>query len=127
MPTSGRSAPAEALAYGWEHWERVGPMENPVGYLYRVGQTAARRLRRPLRQLPVPGPGVLPDFEPTLVPALRQLSEGQRVCVLMVHGFGWRQAEVAELLEISPSSVRTHLSRGLASLRAQLKVVNHAD
>ena len=39
-------AAAEALAYGWEHWDRVGAMENPQGYLYRVARTAGRRLRR---------------------------------------------------------------------------------
>ncbi len=26
-----------ALAYGWEHWERVQGMDNPTGYLYQVG------------------------------------------------------------------------------------------
>ena len=32
-----REATAEALAYGWEHWDRVGAMDNPAGYSYRVG------------------------------------------------------------------------------------------
>ena len=45
----GSDAAAEAMAYAWEHWDRVGEMGNPAGYLYRVGQTAARRLRRPER------------------------------------------------------------------------------
>ena len=40
----GREATAEALAYGWEHWERIREMENPAGYLYRVGRDRARRL-----------------------------------------------------------------------------------
>jgi hypothetical protein len=31
------------LAYGFEHWGKVGPMANPAGYLYRVGQSEARR------------------------------------------------------------------------------------
>ena len=34
----GREAAAHALAYGCEHWERVEPMENPVGYLWGVGR-----------------------------------------------------------------------------------------
>jgi predicted RNA polymerase sigma factor len=42
----GREAAAEALAYGWEHWDRVGAMENPAGYLYRVGRSKARRWRK---------------------------------------------------------------------------------
>ena len=34
-PDEGSEATAEALAYGWEHWERIGGMDNPAGYLYR--------------------------------------------------------------------------------------------
>lgn len=30
-------AVAEALAYAWEHWARVRDLDNPAGYLYRVG------------------------------------------------------------------------------------------
>ncbi len=127
-PDRGLDATAEALAYGWENWDRVGVMDNPTGYLYRVGQTAARRLAQPLRQFPLPE--VVPegrDFEPGLVPALGQLTESQRVCVMLIHGFGWSQAEVADLLEVSPSSVRTHLARALTSLRDDLKVVSGGD
>ena len=41
----GREATAEALAYGWEHWERVQGMDNPPGYLYQVGLNHGRRGR----------------------------------------------------------------------------------
>jgi RNA polymerase sigma factor (sigma-70 family) len=126
-PDRGLDATAEALAYGWEHWERVGAMDNVVGYLYRVGQSAARRLARPLREFPMPDDDAVRDFEPQLIPALGLLSESQRVCVLMIHGLGWSQVEVAEVLEISSSSVRTHLARALKHLRDQLKVVQIAD
>ena len=42
----GADATAEALAYAWEHWERVKAMDNPAGYLYRVGASKTRRIRR---------------------------------------------------------------------------------
>lgn len=29
----GREAAADAFAYGWEHWDRVAGLANPVGYL----------------------------------------------------------------------------------------------
>ena len=29
---------AEALAFAWEHWDRVIAMDNPAGYLFRVAQ-----------------------------------------------------------------------------------------
>jgi hypothetical protein len=34
-PDVGREAAAEAIAYGWENWERLQSMDNPIGYLYR--------------------------------------------------------------------------------------------
>jgi DNA-directed RNA polymerase specialized sigma24 family protein len=42
--------------------------------------------------------------------------------VLLVHGYGWRQVEVAALLEVSPSTVADHLGRALARLREELEV-----
>src|SRR3954447_2141911 len=39
----GRDATADALAWAWQHWDRVQGMANPAGYLWRVGQTSARR------------------------------------------------------------------------------------
>jgi len=38
-PDVGADAAAEALAYGFEHWDELESMSNPAGYLYRVGQT----------------------------------------------------------------------------------------
>lgn len=62
----GREMTAEALAYGWEHWDRVGGLDNPAGYLYRVGQNRGRRTRRPYL-LPDPP---LHKSEPVVEPGL---------------------------------------------------------
>ena len=64
----GRESAAEALAYGWEHWDRVSGMDNPAGYLYRVGRDRARRMKpRRVQSLP-PVAAVDSDrwVEPTL-------------------------------------------------------------
>lgn len=114
----GRDAACEALSYGWEHWDRVRPMENPVGYLYKVGVDRARRefRRKPLRFDPVDSSRI-PDVEPQLPSALVGLSDRQRVVVVLIHGYSWRQVEVAQLLGLSRSAVRNHLERAMASLR----------
>ena len=39
----GREAAADALAYAWEHWDRVAAMANPAGYLFVVGRDRDRR------------------------------------------------------------------------------------
>ncbi len=124
-PQVGLDAAADALAYGWEHWQRLGRMANPAGYLYRVGQTAARRSRRPQQFLPAPAPAELPEIEPMLVPALERLTASQRVVVMLVHGFGYPQAEVAELLGVSPSTVNATLRRALAHLQQLMEVDVH--
>jgi RNA polymerase sigma factor (sigma-70 family) len=117
----GRDAACEALSYGWENWDRVGSMQNPVGYLYRVGVDRARRgsRRKPLRFDPVESARI-PEVEPQLPAALGELSERQRVVVVLVHGYSWTQVEVAELLGLSRSAVRNHLERALQSLRRSI-------
>jgi RNA polymerase sigma factor (sigma-70 family) len=96
-------------------------MHNPAGYLYRVGQSATRRRRRPRLDLPSAADGGH-EFEPGLVDALRELTEHQRVAVLLVHGYDWTYAEVGDLLEVSVSTVRNHLRRGLDHLQRVLGV-----
>ena len=120
----GGEAAAEALAYGWEHWNRVGRMDNPAGYLYRVGRSRGRRLRRRHSSLPPVGEVSLPWVEVGLPAALAELSERQRVAVILVHSLGWTQSEVGELLGVSQGAVRTHLERGLARLRRKLGVAD---
>ncbi len=113
-------ATADALAYGWEHWERIRAMDNPAGYLYRVGQTSARRLRRRAPVLPAVSTAELPWIEPGLPAALAKLSDRQRTVVWLVHGMGWSQVDVAELLGLSAASIATHLRRGMKRLRRSL-------
>lgn len=117
---AGREATAEALAWAWEHWQRAEGLEHPVGYLYRVGSSRTRW--KPERFAPPPVPADAPGFEPGLVPALATLSSRQRTAVVLVHGCGWTYQEVADALELSRSSVATHVDRALAQLRAELGV-----
>jgi RNA polymerase sigma-70 factor (ECF subfamily) len=120
----GREATAEALAWAWEHWARTKRLDNPTGYLFRVGQSRSR----PRKQRPVfvRSEWSDPVVEPRLGDALADLSEGQRTAVVLVHGFGWTMREVAELNGISVSTVQTHLERGLKNLREALEVEDRA-
>ena len=118
----GREATSEALAWAWEHWDRIEPVTNRLGYLYRVGQSRSRLSRhRPLFEVPSSEDRYV---EPRLAAAVRGLPERQRVVTLLVHGAGWTQSEVAELLGISASTVNRHSERGLAALR---RAISGAD
>jgi RNA polymerase sigma-70 factor (ECF subfamily) len=121
----GREAAAEALAFAWEHWKEVSKMDNPAGYLFRVGQSRTRRPRHfaPLFQMASPE---LPWVEPALPGLLSRLPERQRVAVCLVHGYGFTFKETADLMGIGLSSVQKHVERGLARLRERLEVPDNA-
>lgn len=99
-------------------------MDNPAGYLYRVGERWARRHRRP-RPLPWGRPRPEPEpaeVEPRLDQALRRLTPRQRQAVVLTAGYGLTHAEVADLLGLSRSAVQNHMERGLGKLRLDLGV-----
>lgn len=110
---TGRESTADALAYAWEHWSELRGMKNPGGYLYRVGQSSARRYRRPGPLFPAVAPAELPEVEPGLPTALGSLSEAQRTAVILVHVLEWTEREAADLLGVDRSTIRRHRDRGL--------------
>jgi len=114
----------EALGYAWEHWARVAAMDNPIGYLYRVAENAAKKRRRWRRPAPFPIDDRVDPTTPIderLPRALGRLNGAQRTCVVLVHVFAWRYADVAEVLDVPVTTVRNHVHRGLSSLREILK------
>lgn len=123
-PDRGRDAAAEALAYAWEHWNRISTMEHPVGYLYRVGQSKSRKFRSGrLQPASTPNPrGDPPLVEPGLGKALEHLSRRQRMAVVLVHGYGWTHDEAASVMGVKTPTVKTHVQRGLTKLRTALEV-----
>jgi DNA-directed RNA polymerase specialized sigma24 family protein len=100
-------------------------MDNPIGYLYRVGQSRSRP-RRSRAAFPAPTGATDRWVEPALPAALTDLSERERLAVVLIEGFGWTYREVAELVEVSVSSVQSYLERGLAKLRSALGVTEDA-
>lgn len=71
----GRAATVDALSWAWEHWDRLQSMANPVGYLYRVGQSATRRYA--VRPIPFdrgePAGEVLLQLSPELADSIGRL------------------------------------------------------
>lgn len=116
----GREATAEALAYAWEHWSEIEAMQNPIGYLYRVGRSRTRSRKQ--RAVFVRADAADPWVEPGLATALASLTERQRLAVGLVHGYGWTLREVAEVTGLRVTTVQNHLERGLTRLRSLLEV-----
>lgn len=120
---AGNDVCADALAYAWEHWDRVRGLDNQVGYLYRVGRSAHRRHRRWRRRPPFPiEHAQRPEpLDPELGSALGRLSRHQRSCVVLVHVYDWTYQQTADALNLPVSSVRNHVHRGLVALRKALE------
>jgi RNA polymerase sigma factor (sigma-70 family) len=125
----GREAAAEALAWGWEHRVRISNATSPTALLYRVGQGyAGHHVRRRRRLDLFDATEHLDDRRDDaweLAGVLEALSERQRVAVLLVHGHRYTLEETAAVLGCSISTVRSHLDRGLARLREQMKDEHH--
>lgn len=121
----GTETYADVLEWAWEHRDRMAGIVNPVGYLYRAGQSKSRRYRRWRRRMPdlmvmqveVEAGEVRED----VLRALGRLSPNQRVAVLMVHAYDATYAEVAAALGISVVAVTNHVHRGMRRLRSHLE------
>ncbi|MCB0966720.1 MAG: RNA polymerase sigma factor [Ilumatobacter sp.] len=125
-PTLGRDAAQAAMEWAWAHRSRLDGIDNPAGYLFRVGQSHAKR---ELRQRSVPSAELASKsvesdsrFEPALSNAMEGLSDQQRSAVLLVHGYGYSFREAADAMDVSLSTLRTHIDRGMQRLRSHLEV-----
>jgi len=119
----GSDAAADAIACPCSHPQAIATMANPGGYLYRVGQTSARRTHRRMRRSAFPVEPVwtdAPHLPGDVFDALHRLKSNQRVAVLMVHGYGFSYRETAEVMEVSEAAVRNHVHRGMRRLRSVL-------
>lgn len=118
----------EAMARAYQRWNKVRSLDNPSGWVYRVGLNHARsRVRRVARRV-THGPRVAsltvtPDVapvEPAIVAALDQLSVDHRSVVVCRLLFDWSEAETAEALGLRPGTVKSRLARALAQLETRL-------
>lgn len=122
---------AEALARAYSRWSSVSRMDSPQAWVLRVATNLAldcvRRQRVVAEKLPALGVPVLGADHAdqvaarlALVAALGALPRRQRESIALYYLGGLTEDEVSRSLDITPSSVRTHLQRGLATLRRQL-------
>ncbi len=112
---------------------RLRHPEAAVAYLrvtvVNLARSRLRRFRVARRHPPVPpgpGPGaeegaLLSEDHREVLAALDTLPRRQRECLVLRFYLGLSQADIAAALSISAGSVKTHTSRALAALSAQLE------
>src|SRR5437867_41112 len=110
-----------------ERWDRVGAMDDPVGYLYRTAMNLFRSRRRraamAMRRVVRPS-GRMDELarvesNDIAVRALATLSPRQRAAVVLVDVLGFTSEEAAGPLAVKASTVRVLLARGRAALRKE--------
>jgi RNA polymerase sigma-70 factor (ECF subfamily) len=125
----------EAMVRVFERWDRVGAMESPGGYLYRVAVNLHRRRVRSLavraRRLVTLAAGQR-DVEndpgrQELADAIASLSMRLREAFMLVDWLGMGSEEAGRILGIEAASVRSRVHRARRELRAQLNLEEPTD
>ena len=124
-PELAREATDEAMARACARWRAVGGMENPGGWVYRVGLNWAtswwrkRSREQPLH--PERDETAAPDQQASVaLAALRELPLPQRAVVVCRVLLDLSTVDTAELLGLPEGTVKSRLARALGALRATL-------
>jgi len=115
---------AEALARAFSHWGKIGGAPYRDAWVVRVATNLAlnETKRRP-RGMEQPFAMSIEDLTASrmaLIDALLALPRRQRDVVVLRHLSGLSEQEVASALKIGRGTVKTHLRRGMQSLRGRL-------
>lgn len=123
----------ETLLKAWRAWDAVALMDRPAAWLTRVCVNHCISRRRmlksrgwPLSRL-VDRAGSSPSGERDaervdMDRAYRRLSNKQRAAITLNYHHGYSVDECAVFMGCRPGTVRTHIERGLAALRKELRV-----
>jgi RNA polymerase sigma-70 factor (ECF subfamily) len=127
-PAEAEDVAAEAFARLWSHWGQIHGEDHAGGYVFKTAmRLCSKRRNRARREVVgvVPDGGSLgvdPDERMVVLGALAALPFRQRQAVVLRDWAGDPTREVARMLGTRESTVRVHLARGRASLRARLMV-----
>ena len=122
----------EALVRAYQRWSKVGALDNPNGWVYRVALNhATSRLRRARRhQTALRGAmrhAELTPHDPAIAAALERLSIDHRAVVVCRLLLGWSEADTAEALRIRPGTAKSRLHRAVQRLEHELKHLRPED
>ena len=120
----------EAFVAAYRKWDVVGTYRDPGAWVRRVVSNASvsrwRRAKSEAKAVLLLGAGrqhVVPEVSPDVYDvwdAVRALPKRQAQCVALHYKDSRSVAEIAEILDCSEGTVKTHLSRGREALSFKL-------
>jgi RNA polymerase sigma factor (sigma-70 family) len=113
-------------------WRRLADTDRALAYLHQAIVTRSRPALRhhvaPGKILPALAPGTpaaLTELERSaLVFVLRTVAPRQREALVLMYYAGLSEAQIASAMRISQSAVKSHTTRAMSSLRAELRTAN---
>lgn len=131
-PTIGEELVQEAFVRSYQAWDRLREPAAAPAYLRSTVLNLARsrlRRRRVIRRHPVAAVrdvasaedvALLREDQRAVLEALRSLPRRQRECLALRFYLGLSGTEIAQTLQISPGSVKSHTHRAMGTLAARL-------
>lgn len=121
----------EAMARAFERWHRVGAMESPEAWTYRVAANHVKRVfrRRGGEQRALAGTVPLAEGFESPVPspvwdAVRALKPRERDAITLRYVLGFSEAEIATALKVKVGTASALLSRARSHLRQSLSQID---
>lgn len=120
-PAQAEDMVQEAFTILMKRSAKPPPVANPRGYLVGVVQNLATKPTATVQL-----DAVKPDYQldryrdPDLAVAFESLSPQQQTCIALRYAQDQTIPQIAELLGLDPSTIKTHIHRALVWLKQQL-------
>ena len=132
---TGNRAEAEELMQDaflkvWERWDRVGGMDDPVGYLYRSAMNLFRKryrravlaIRRSVGLTPSSDDFSDADDRQTVRHVLASLPPRQRAALVLTEMLGFSSKEAGDALGVTDATIRSLTRHGRDAFRKMMEV-----
>jgi RNA polymerase sigma-70 factor (ECF subfamily) len=132
---TGNRAEAEELMQDaflkvWERWDRVGAMEDPVGYLYRAAMNlfrkryrrAALAVRRTVGFAPKTDAFSDADDRHVVHHVLATIPPRQRAALVLTEMLGFSSKEAGDALGVTDATIRSLTRHGRDAFRSVMEV-----
>ena len=132
---TGNRAEAEELMQDaflkvWERWDRVGAMEDPVGYLYRAAMNlfrkryrrAALAVRRTVGFAPRTDAFSDADDRHVVHHVLATIPPRQRAALVLTEMLGFSSKEAGDALGVTDATIRSLARHGRDAFRSVMEV-----